>query len=623
MTATPRPPILKTFFLHFVLLTLICILFRIFFAQQMDWLNWQTLSVAIPHGVPFDLAVASVFSAVFTTIAFLFNKPKLISVAYFILLSNLSSDLVYFFESGRHIGYELSNYFSSFFEITAYAFKFFWLFLPSVIAPIAVWRWSDKIHAPSRVVSFKNAFVSFIVVLLVVGVSIRGFNQVPQNPSFAYRVGDHKLAQVSLNGTYNMFFAVLTGGKFTQEKISIPPEILNNQTIEDIVSSIYLDNQPSELKFAPVKYNIVFMLLEGWSASLMKSYGGEDDVTPNFDRLRTLGLTTTLTIAGGKRTTEGMLALFCGFQNPLGRTVVLSPLEGQKFNCLPQLLSDKGWDTAFYQGSHEMTSGVGSFARKIGFTKSRGKLESPNHESLELNSWGLYDNDMYLWILEDMKTFKQPFLIGINTNTTHELSLPKNSEYKFGKETLSQKSKSVLFKSDQDLAEFISAVEKQTWEYPILFVLVADHTSRNTGSVVDGFRIPFAIYSKELASKHFDYVITQRDIAPTVLDLMGLEEQNFAGISLFKKSSDRIAEFYHSGRLGAVNKTGVIDWKIDNPLNPNCSTWSTSYSQLQPSACSEELITSQKNALAFTKYSQDLLFKSQAKDFYTLLRGTK
>ena len=105
----------------------------------------------------------------------------------------------------------------------------------------------------------------------------------------------------------------------------------------------------------------------------MVSYGYDLKTTPFFDSLIEKSLAPTGVIAGGTRTTEGLYVTLCSQPNPLGTTVAQSSLQNFKYECLPHILKNRGWHTAFFQGTHEDTSGTGAFAQSLGMLDSYAK----------------------------------------------------------------------------------------------------------------------------------------------------------------------------------------------------------------------------------------------------------
>src|SRR5690606_15770647 len=146
----------------------------------------------------------------------------------------------------------------------------------------------------------------------------------------------------------------------------------------------------------------IMILLESWSAPYQHAYGYDKQTTPFFDALRERSLTTLATTAGGHRTTEGIFSTMCSWQNPLGQTVAQSQLQNYPYHCLPAILAERQYHTAFFQGTLKNTSGTGAFAQLLGFRHSYGKEDVREHHYPQ-NSWGLQDPDLYRFTLEKLK----------------------------------------------------------------------------------------------------------------------------------------------------------------------------------------------------------------------------
>ena len=345
-------------------------------------------------------------------------------------------------------------------------------------------------------------------------------------------------------------------------------------------------------------------------------------MTPFFDSLATRGITSRGMIAGGHRTTEGIFTTFCSYQNPLGQTLAKSQLGTFTYRSLAQVLREKGWSTSFFQGSRKDTSGTGAFAQRLGFEKSFGKEDIPDGERrFEKNKWGVYDQDIYSFVVKHLKTMEQPFLAGINTNTTHDLSLPKGASPAFGTDSELNTRMSVLRFADDALMEFISAYEKDPDFGPTLFVLLADHTAGVTGSALAHYLIPFTLFATDgsVPQKRVESFLSQRDIAPTVADLLGGHVGTFTGVSMLRDVPRR-ADYYHQGVLGWIEGDRLVEINIlaENSVGFYRLTGVLDEKvKVSPDAIHKRMV---KEALAFTRRSQGLLFNGESLSFMEALK---
>jgi phosphoglycerol transferase MdoB-like AlkP superfamily enzyme len=353
----------------------------------------------------------------------------------------------------------------------------------------------------------------------------------------------------------------------------------------------------------------------------MASYGHQQVTTPNFDRLRMEGLSTRAMLAGGSRTTEGMFATFCSAQNPLGQTVAQSQLQNYNYDCLPELLRGSGLHTAFFQGSNKETSGTGSFAQLLGFEESFGKRDiQQGSPQLEQNSWGYHDPDIYRFALDKMRRMPQPFLIGINTNSTHDNQLPAGVPPLLTGNSRADLYQNVLHFADEALDEFIAAVRATPELAETIFVLVADHSGLTPPQPLQKHLIPFAILAPDRTPLMQDVIASQRDIAPTLLQMLNIPiPRHFSGNSLLNTPPQpRYADYYHQGVLGWVEADQAIEFPINARERITCLSLEQGLGSDNTVPCQQTATAMQHRALAFTHISQSLLFSGKLAEFAAL-----
>jgi phosphoglycerol transferase MdoB-like AlkP superfamily enzyme len=367
--------------------------------------------------------------------------------------------------------------------------------------------------------------------------------------------------------------------------------------------------------------------MEGWSADFMSSYGYKIDTTPFFSELKEKSLTPLGVIAGGLRTTEGIYATFCSQQNPLGQTIAQSSLQNNRYHCLPEILKQAGWHTAFFQGTHKETSGTGAFAQSLGFTESYAKKDMPSGRYPH-NYWGAHDADIYDYLLDKLDTMAQPFLVAVNTNSTHDIQLPDAVDAVFGVANNLQKQQSVLRFSDQAMREFFEKIKHKPYYQNTIFVLLSDHGHGQHKNKVDKYLIPGVIFSEQRVSEtlvpatKINRYVSQRDFSPTILDILGFSPSaSFAGKSFWSDEADvYFADYYDSGSIGWVADNMLVETSVDDPATSRCYSFENNLLQATRVTCTEKHITDSLNSLVFTSYSQDLLFKGETENFYGFIQ---
>ncbi|MDP8080348.1 LTA synthase family protein [Phocoenobacter skyensis] len=380
------------------------------------------------------------------------------------------------------------------------------------------------------------------------------------------------------------------------------------------IKSLYMNHSKGvEYKKELEHPNIVLLFLESWGASFLKDYGGQYDITPRFSELLAKSIRPKAMLANGHRTVEGLFSTLTSFQNPLGKSIARTSLESFEYTTLVDLFKKQHYSSAFFQGFYADTL-AGTMAQKLGFEASYGKRSIKNRR-YEENHWGVHDPDLYGFVVEKTKELKKPFIIGINTTTTHDDVVPKGYPIKrFTEDDVLNERLNTFYMSDEATYDFIQKVEKA---YPnTVFVLLADHTADILEDTnFHNYLIPFAIYSYKLKPKYIDEFISQRDIAPTLIDLILGDYHKiapeFSGKSLLR-DNNFFADYYHNGVLGVVKNNIAIETVGDQT---NC--FDVSDFKLKDISCPDNTSEIKNQIKAFTNIQQELLFKGKTKNFAT------
>jgi phosphoglycerol transferase MdoB-like AlkP superfamily enzyme len=601
--------------------------FAIYFNKELGALDLSDIVYGLFRGLRFDLAISAYFAVIVFTLARLFSFYFIAKKRSFILLGvgcstlilMLMSDMMYYADAGRHISYEINDAGSDSLSLLKLAVSQYTLLFAVALASIAASfiisiKLNSFIHSQSAPLSTPKAFSSVIVgISLAFVLSRGGFSGISISPIDAYKVGNPLLADVCINAAYKEAYHLINSRhEVNQLSLAERPLPKDEQRLlgdlfqgRDTLRDLDLD-----------KMNVVILLLESWPATLMRSYGSEYECTPFFDSLQQQGLSVDGMVSGGHRTTEGMFTTFCSFQNPLGQSVAKSQLTGMPYTSLAQILSDNGWSSAFFQGSSQETASAGPFSQKLGFKNSYGKREIDNKQFKE-NAFGAYDQDIYNFVLQKTNEMTQPFVLAINTNTTHDHALPEGIEAKFGMETSNQRALSTMYFADQALEEFITNYQADEKLGPTLFVLLADHTRGVNGSVLAHYLIPFILFSTDdtVQPQYIPELVSQRDLAPTVLDYLGGFEPTFSGSSLISQVP-RFADYYHSGTLGWIEGDHVIEMSALTSGEFKSFLRDGKLDSLRQVPADDQHRLMAKRALAFTGRSQDLLFSGKTQSFF-------
>lgn len=583
-------------------------------AQQIEALLW---------GWRFDFAAASLLwapSALLCWVSLRLLRLRRLSWLWWwapaMLLAGMQlADLMYFNDAGRHVGYEVREFireFGGLFDtaIRQYSLPMLGFGLFGLVSAYLCHRGSVLPARPSM----RQIELPLLLALLVAGIGIRGsLTEMPMKPDRAYTIGNPQQALLALNPSY----AIISGLLSTKHKIARLHEQLPNPSSAEVAQlAPFMQHANGPYQAPSRKVNIILLLLESWPAEVMLSYNPaaptNPPVTPQLDALHAEGMRTDGLLSGGRRTVEGFFSTLCSYQNPLEAGVPNTPLQSFSYRCLPELLSQAGWSTAVFQGMHK--GETGSFSQQLGIEHSYGKLEMPS-ASVEMNSWGYQDPDLYRFVLNKAKSEQTPFFYVINNATPHDDKLPSDEPWVFGKESAEARKLSVLHYADQALGEFIRAYEQENLG-PTLFVITADHTSGARSGNMGRYWIPFLLYATDgsIPIRHIPGIAGQQDIAPTILEYLGGEAPWFTGRSLLSQQPSG-AGYATSGSLGWVSGETVIEYPLQQPDHLTCYNWKQDIAMTKPLPCPPHAAALRDLSWASTWYQQRLLFQGKTQEF--------
>jgi len=278
--------------------------------------------------------------------------------------------------------------------------------------------------------------------------------------------------------------------------------------------------------------NIVFIVLESWTADIIAQMGGEKDVTPFFNSLCESGLLFDSIYASGSRTDHMFPSVLSGLPSLPNKSMVRFNDKLSRLPMLPKKLRSKGYTSLFYYGGELGFANMNTFLRQAGFDRISGIKDYP--AQLQTGKWGVADGPVLQRMLLELDQQKPPFFSMILTISTHEpFDVPGALSSTIGNEP--DRFRNAARYTDRCLMEFFEKATNSSWFHKTLFVLVADHghilPKRRTYYDPDTHRIPMLFTGPGLPSAWKGKTISrmggQHDLPVTILQLLGLEADNF------------------------------------------------------------------------------------------------
>ncbi len=308
------------------------------------------------------------------------------------------------------------------------------------------------------------------------------------------------------------------------------------------------------------KLNVVLVSSESFGAEFSRLYGSDRDLTANFDAFATQGLWFSNAYASGTRTVRGLEA-FTSSIPPIPTVSILRRPGNEHVATWGAVMNSLGYQTSFLYGGYGYFDNMNYFFGNNGFDISdRQDIKSVRFE----NIWGVSDEDLFdhsLGYLDALHAEGKPFFSIIMTTSNH-----KPYTFRPGLENIGippeggGRATGVRY-ADYALGEFLRDAKSHAWFDDTIFVVAADHGARVYGAQqipLKTYEIPLMFYSpKHIKPQRVDALMTQIDIAPTVLGLLGLpyEAPFFGQDALNTPPEQRVALFNHNHNV-AIYRDG-------------------------------------------------------------------
>jgi phosphoglycerol transferase MdoB-like AlkP superfamily enzyme len=312
--------------------------------------------------------------------------------------------------------------------------------------------------------------------------------------------------------------------------------------------------------------NVIQITVESLSADFLGTFGNKDELTPNLDSLADESLLFTNFMSTGTRTVRGMESLTLSVPPTPGRSIVKRPENKDLFN-IGSVFWIKGYDVSFFYGGRGYFDNMNAFFGNNGFSIHDQTSESP--EDVEFtNAWGVSDEDLYRWVLEDADrsaSQNKPFYYFVMTTSNHRPYTYPDGRIDIPSGT--SRSGAVKY-TDYAIGKLVAEASTKPWFDNTVFVIVADHCANSAGKTdlpVKNYHIPLLMYAPAIfEARRIDTLSSQIDYAPTLFSLLNWSYwSEFYGKNIIDMKPD-------DGRalLGTYQNLGLLEEDTLTVLKP-------------------------------------------------------
>jgi len=409
---------------------------------------------------------------------------------------------------------------------------------------------------PGKFSIFNLSIALFLIAFLFVPIR-GGIQKIPMNQSDVYFSEKLFADHAALNLPWNIAFSILN-----QNNKENPFDYFSAKKSSEIVNALYNTGPvriPSILSVK--KPNIIFIIMESYTAKFVGSLGGEPGVTPNLDKIAADGLLFTNIYAAGDRSEKGQVAVLSGYPNQALTSIIKTPTKTQELPSITTALEAEGYHTSYTYGGELEFANIKSYLVNTGFNKLISKYDFPVAE--RTTSWGVHDQYVFNRFFNDIKQEQQPFFAAMFTLSSHEpYDVPMAPKFKGDDETT--KFKNSVAYTDSCVGMFINRLKNDSLWQNTLVVFVADHGHPLPGydrnDLPSKFHIPLIFTGGALKVKGVVSTIgSQTDIVKTVLDQLNIPSNKFTWSKDLLDSSARSFAFYSfNDGFGFVTPTGIV-----------------------------------------------------------------
>ena len=376
-----------------------------------------------------------------------------------------------------------------------------------------------------------------IVVLLVAALGARStLGHRPLNPSTVATTADPTLNVLPLNSFYSVAHA--TRQMMQRQQTS---RLYGDLSLAEVVAEIAAargDAPPSSplpalptLAAATPSWhgkprNVVIVLEESLGAQFIGRLGGRP-LSPSFDRLSEQGWAFDQLYATGTRSVRGIEAVLAGYTPTPAQPILKLPASRQGFYTLARTLQQHRYDTTFYYGGASDFDNMRGFFLSNGFARVIDQKDYANPAFT--GSWGVSDEDLFARAHAEFAKLHaagKPFFGLVFTSSNHD-----PFEFPDGRIDLYAQPKATRDNAakyaDYALGRFFDAAMQSEYWQDTVFLVVADHDSRVFGQdlvPMGNFHIPGLILGGGIPARRDVRVVSQIDLAPTLLSLAGIAD---------------------------------------------------------------------------------------------------
>ena len=399
----------------------------------------------------------------------------------------------------------------------------------TVLLASFLWIYFRKIangflHLP--LVHYSWAMAMFLITGALIIPIRSGFGVAPLNTGVVYF---HKTKvfpnHAGINAVWNFLLSVVSNKSHRYPKDFYDPveaETLLTEMENSAIDSVSFLNTG--------RPNIILIVMESFTAKIIKPLGGLDSITPSINKLVHEGVLFDNFYASGDRTDKGIVSILSAYPAQPVTSIIKYPSKTQSLPFLPRAINSLGYHSSFVYGGDIGFANMESYVTTAGFSHITEDEDFDN--SLDNSKWGVQDQFVFDRLLGECDTAVGPFFKVMLSLSSHEpFDVPMEPVIK-GQDEGSLFLNSCIY-ADRSLGNFIEQAKQKPWWTTTWIIITADHGHRHPNQEElkekERFKIPM-LWIGGAVNKQDTVINTyagQTDIAKTLLSQLSADGSQF------------------------------------------------------------------------------------------------
>lgn len=557
--------------MFFIYITLLLTLFFLSRFSLVDDNNISIDPLFILYSLRMDIIVISailVFPILFFTFNLLFISRILLSISFFILAYLEIVNFFFFKEFSTRLNYLFVEYLEYPQEVFAMIWKSYSVEL-SVVTPLLffvsyqLFKQSKNILVQSVIIP-KIIALPLILAILFLGIRSSVDSSTPNQSFYSYSNSTLKNDIVN-NSTFSLLYAIYLKRKDIMPSYGVKEKnlIANLQKLRPhnyLNTKTLLHTQKSTFK---KKESVVLVLMESFGNSFVGSLGGTP-TTPYFDAMSKNGLFMSNMYSSSNRSNRGFEAVTTSLFPTYANTYLKLPKSQQNFWTIASTMKKNGYKTIFLYGGDSKFDNMKGFALSNGFDKVIDKYDFDS--SIKRYTWGVADEALYTKAQEILDNTKEPIFLMMFSLSSHKPFDYPSDKIEYYKDAPIESFANSIKYADFALHNFYINLTKNSFFNKGCLAIVADHNAHISGAhkiPIQEFRIPALFLSNDITPQEIKGTTHQIDIAPTLLDIAGIDADIPAMGTNLTKNVHSCALVVHGGAYAYVKDDRFILFRKD------------------------------------------------------------